>query len=849
MKFITFLLLLYQISFLICANSSLKSQTVTATATNTEIKAKTIMTTKTNTKTSYNNKNEFSSGISLENKYKTESSLENLSEEKSSSEALYKVKSKTSTDSQVNSQSSVEAATNSESKTKLKSLFSVYDKNVNPGETNLLADDLFNAYAANKVEGAPPIQFPNGPVYWQGWVKYFHFISSRKWKRPQSFFENSKYYTQRVLEEDFGKKDKNGFLFIPTRDHFYASLEKNHLVFMSDRSPETKNVIDTLNTDLIKPISSDFKFHGGITNLGEFKEGFCIQIETVTPIGADPSFEVDAWTQGEQEKWIICTQDNKSRNTLLNVMVNLKLLKQKVAGKDFTGTPKPPTKPNINSFLYPDPTPKIEKYTGNDAKPFLDGYWILLWDWSQCTLKCGGGFQYQQWMCVPPKAGGKPCQGKAIRRRPCNTHPCPGITTVNGKKKSEEVTLKPIIKSMPFSNRPQRYIKCEVKESDVFYMRYDTAKNIGIPMKYPARLIMNRRTIALYTDDSLENSVFTYNLMDTIVKVSKIDPCCLDILSMNKQQTICGFDQGCGTKDNPIFVKQWSNDINEFTRLCFHNLKKNDINNNNNDDNDKKKGPGFATLEDRRKIIQKNLKKMEKNVITKKISKAQDTTLQAIKKELKMEDLIKKEMQLKAKEELKELLNLKRKEEFKKDCLLKALKARDKKAEDLHKETQGNLEVEKTYLEAKRDIKGNREELKKKLMEIKKKALRRKRMIEQQIQLIRGEMTKNLLDANKFGSMEICRKSNSDIVKIKEYCNANFVDNYMKNVNCKEVDNFCYICCENEFGNMYIKYRDKCYTMCDEMLKKDLEGGDWIWTREGFNNSQALALKALDSKK
>merc|ERR1712032_371763 len=59
--------------------------------------------------------------------------------------------------------------------------------------------------------------------------------------------------------------------------------------------------------------------------------------------------------------------------------------------------------------------------------PPQDGYWLLLQDWSPCSLKCGGGMSYQQWMCVPPKSGGKKCQGKSIKTKKCNTSKCPGI--------------------------------------------------------------------------------------------------------------------------------------------------------------------------------------------------------------------------------------------------------------------------------------------------------------------------------------------------------------------------------------------------------------------------------------
>jgi len=49
------------------------------------------------------------------------------------------------------------------------------------------------------------------------------------------------------------------------------------------------------------------------------------------------------------------------------------------------------------------------------------------------------------------------------------------------------------------------------------------------------------------------------------------------------------------------------------------------------------------------------------------------------------------------------------------------------------------------------------------------------------------------------------------------------VTDYIKNMNCKEKDSFCYTCCENEFGDMYMKDREKCYKMCDNKGKTKIK--------------------------
>jgi hypothetical protein len=84
-------------------------------------------------------------------------------------------------------------------------------------------------------------------------------------------------------------------------------------------------------------------------------------------------------------------------------------------------------------------SPKTEKPPGWKV---IDGYWILLSDWSECTLKCGGGYTYQQWMCIPPRRGGKPCVGQSVRTKPCNRKPCPnvsGLSTLQRISKGKEI--------------------------------------------------------------------------------------------------------------------------------------------------------------------------------------------------------------------------------------------------------------------------------------------------------------------------------------------------------------------------------------------------------------------------
>jgi len=104
-------------------------------------------------------------------------------------------------------------------------------------------------------------------------------------------------------------------------------------------------------------------------------------------------------------------------------------------------------------------------------------------------------------------------------------------------------------------------------------------------------------------------------------------------------------------------------------------------------------------------------------------------------------------------------------------------------------------------------------------------------------------MANTLIKANKNGDWKICKKARNDKDQVNEYCNSNFVDNFIKNKECKEPENFCYVCCENEFGNMFLKKRDLCYAMCDHLASKDLDNGEWVWNNNILGNGDKKNIK------
>jgi hypothetical protein len=565
--------------------------------------------------------------------------------------------------------------------------------------------------------------------------------------------------------------------------------------------------------------------------LGNFTEGKCLQVFTNKPGSPNISFNAEK-DNGILENWIICLDEDNKKENLIEILIQLKLLKQQKEEqikKENNGI-KPRQQETLNNFEKKlTGAPIIEKR--KDFKD-VDGYWILLQDWVQCSLKCGGGKSYQQWMCVPPKAGGRNCEGPAIRTKDCNTHPCPGDRSLPGipvvNDDLHEVA-KPIIKSLPFSQRKQNFIKCVIKESDIFYLKKNPFEKTDKLLPMPSRIVMNNRTISVFDEDSYDHAVFTFELSQTELTGYEKDACCFNLVSNSKQFTICGgFGESCQG-----FVNEWNHDFTLFKQLCYVDMKEYNWKEEQMKEalQDALGQANVANLEERTSLINKKLHEKDLSLFEKNIIDTQNTALKAIKKELNIEKLVQQEVQLKSMLETKNLIELKKREQKKKECLERALHDRDVEDERLRENKQLQLQIQKIKEEAQKQVEEKRKSLRNKIAEIKTRAARRKKLIEQDINTIRGQMAQNLIDANRNGDENKCKNSYGNQDKINYYCNTSVYDDLSKNLECKDPSNFCYICCETEFGNMIMDKRDHCYEMCDYLASNELKQGEFTWNK------------------
>jgi len=472
--------------------------------------------------------------------------------------------------------------------------------------------------------------------------------------------------------------------------------------------------------------------------------------------------------------------------------------------------------------------------------PPQDGYWLLLQDWSPCSVKCGGGLQYQQWQCIPPKNGGKPCAGNSIKTKKCNTNKCPGVSTL---KSTAELTKpevkKPIIQVAPFSSRLQRYEKCVVKENDAFITKFKP--NSAKSSKIPVRILMNNSTITIYKDDEYTDIYHSFELENTAFMLLKTKFCCFNIQDSVMSTDLCGYEKFCGTSKDNKWANEWSDHFKLFKISCrvgkMETLISPDDEKMLADEMRKKLGQGSANInrEKEENIKQQMLTESSLNYKS-KIIKTQNLGLKAIQKEMQLENLIRNEEKQKEEEELASIAKKIQAEKDKESCLDNNIKERDLDASIINDRRSAENEIKEIKMEAVAQVKNKRAKMKKLIAMMRAKAQLRKSAMEAELKALRDKMAMKMAKSAKFGDMKYCRKGKTDLDFREKYCDKNYIDDFISNSDCKRDENFCYMCCESEFGNMHIDKREKCYNMCDiktatkpKRNNKKSTSGPYMW--------------------
>jgi hypothetical protein len=165
-----------------------------------------------------------------------------------------------------------------------------------------------------------------------------------------------------------------------------------------------------------------------------------------------------------------------------------------------------------------------------------------------------------------------------------------------------------------------------------------------------------------------------------------------------------------------------------------------------------------------------------------------------------------------------------------------AIKERELENQYQMKTKETEKEVENIKKQAMEEVIAKRNRLKDKITEMRKKSQRKSAKLKQQLMTMRMSMAKEMTDVYKSGDSKLCLNAMADDQSRINYCTANFND-IIKFGQCKENDDFCTICCENEFGEMHMDKRNKCIKeICEvQANKKEEVQGSWIWANPIHN--------------
>jgi len=330
---------------------------------------------------------------------------------------------------------------------------------------------------------------------------------------------------------------------------------------------------------------------------------------------------------------------------------------------------------------------------------------------------------------------------------------------------------------------------------------------------------------------SYKTHLASFLLESTIFQRIKGNNKCFRLTGNNNRVELCKLDS---SRDN--FLEEWDKDFRLFKIDCRTARPEIQLTKKEEDElaqsfKEKIAEVKLELIRQRTRKIKGESQKNEAQILESKINKFETVTLEAVKKELKLERLLEKEEKEKEDEEMTELEKQVENEKKKDECLIKAIKQKEVEDQANLARSETERKIEELKKEAKKEIIIKRNELRKKIILMRKKQQRKKNMLKQKVLTIRTQMAMNIQRLTRDGSKEKCKIKKDNVIKIKGYCIANFAEDYFKLNECLEPESFCYICCENEFGEAHITKRDNCYNMCDsiDVINKH-EKGSWQWS-------------------
>ena len=125
-----------------------------------------------------------------------------------------------------------------------------------------------------------------------------------------------------------------------------------------------------------------------------------------------------------------------------------------------------------------------------------------------------------------------------------------------------------------------------------------------------------------------------------------------------------------------------------------------------------------------------------------------------------------------------------------------------------------------------------RNKLKALLAKIRQQSLLKRSQLNQELLNVRSSIASELGKAYKKGNIDRCIEAMKSETTKNHFCTALYVDDFSALAFCKQTDDFCNICCNSEFGDMYQNEKEQCLIKtCPKKVEEELEtkDGRWIW--------------------
>ena len=570
----------------------------------------------------------------------------------------------------------------------------------------------------------------------------------------------------------------------------------------------------------IQPVAEN-TYDGGIEDYGNFPEGFCFRLNLKA---------------GDFSVWTVCTDSLPEKTKLMTKIKMIKVKQQRDAGEIVTNgniklAPRPEAQWKNDKAMLEARKMRIARTSF--AKSPVDGYWVTIQNWSQCSLKCGGGETVLQRMCVPPQGNGKPCTGQPIIRMKCNQKPCPrvskyGMVEGNVNNRNTTEVMKPVVKVLEFSSRPQRYQKCIIKEGDLLYSIWvgdkidENGKSKPQKVTIPVRAVMNNKTFSVFGGDDYSTLKEAFNMESTTFVASKESETCFILRNNIKKAQFCFF----GSESTIEHYNEWDYDFNLFKYQCKTRRATNSTID-QTELNNKVKNLKQGMLMDREIDLIKREKEGEVEEKNIELTKKNKMAFMAVQKQINMDALVVKEEKEREQNEIQNLEKNIADERDKHDCAMKKIK--EKEIESQYNIRAEEMEEENDELtkEAKNEIEITRSKLKDKIRKMRKATDRKKSDLKQKLMSLRTKFNSDVTSAYKKGNNNHCASVVTSKENYNNYCLTSFPNSPVLYGQCAYSDNPCITCCENEFSEVFYTDRIKCIKeVCKKHTKKF---GKWVW--------------------